>query len=86
MASDFFVVEYTSRRPIHPVQYLLVGCGLCLFYLLWRIKGGSLGAIPALGVVTLSLFFTKSIFQLPVILLIGLSLYMLHAPKRLLGR
>lgn len=29
-----FVREVTSGRPVHPVQYLFVGFGLCLFYLL----------------------------------------------------
>jgi inner membrane protein len=30
----FFVVELLQRRPLHPVQYLLVGAALTLFYLL----------------------------------------------------
>ena len=30
----FFVVELLQRRRLHPVQYLLVGAALCLFYLL----------------------------------------------------
>jgi inner membrane protein len=30
----FFVVELLQRRTLHPVQYLLVGGALCLFYLL----------------------------------------------------
>ena len=29
-----FVREVTSRLAVHPVQYLFVGFGLCLFYLL----------------------------------------------------
>jgi len=30
----FLVVEHGGRRPIHPVQYLVIACALCLFYLL----------------------------------------------------
>jgi inner membrane protein len=30
----FFVIELSQRRRLHPVQYLLVGAALCLFYLL----------------------------------------------------
>jgi inner membrane protein len=30
----FFVVELLQRRRLHPMQYLLVGAALCLFYLL----------------------------------------------------
>jgi inner membrane protein len=30
----FFVVELLQRRRLHPIQYLLVGAALCLFYLL----------------------------------------------------
>jgi inner membrane protein len=30
----FFISETFDRRRIHPLQYVLVGCALCLFYLL----------------------------------------------------
>lgn len=30
----FFLAELTSRQKIHPLQYLMVGCGLLIFYLL----------------------------------------------------
>jgi inner membrane protein len=30
----FFINETFDRRRIHPLQYVLVGCALCLFYLL----------------------------------------------------
>jgi inner membrane protein len=30
----FFINEAFDRRRIHPLQYVLVGCALCLFYLL----------------------------------------------------
>jgi len=55
---------------------------LCMYHLLWRIKGGSSGAIAALGAVVVALFLTKSIFQMPVILLIGFCLYLFRVPRR----
>lgn len=51
------------------------------FYLLWRAKKGSAGAVPALTVVALCLFLTKSFFQAPLILLLGTSLYLLKVPR-----
>ena len=30
----FFIVETLRRVPVHPVQYLMVGAALCVFYLL----------------------------------------------------
>ena len=32
--TTFFLFEATARQKIHPVQYLMVGAALCLFYLL----------------------------------------------------
>lgn len=32
--ATFFLLEVTSPVRLHPLQYLLVGCALCLFYLL----------------------------------------------------
>src|SRR5689334_9224367 len=32
--TTFFLFEVTARQKIHPLQYLLVGAALCLFYLL----------------------------------------------------
>jgi hypothetical protein len=55
---------------------------VCMYYLLWKIKRGDRGSILPLAFVTLALFFTKSLFQLPVILLISFCLYLLKIPKR----
>jgi inner membrane protein len=30
----FFLVETSTRRPVHPIQYLLIGLALCVFYTL----------------------------------------------------
>lgn len=32
--TTFFLFEVTARQKIHPLQYLLVGAALCLFFLL----------------------------------------------------
>src|SRR5205807_705504 len=32
--TTFFLFEMTARQKIHPLQYLMVGAALCLFYLL----------------------------------------------------
>jgi inner membrane protein len=32
--TTFFLFEVTARQTIHPLQYLMVGAALCLFYLL----------------------------------------------------
>jgi inner membrane protein len=54
----FFMNETLDRRRIHPLQYLLVGCALCLFYLLLlafteHIPFGTAYTIAAFGVVGL---------------------------------
>lgn len=43
----FFAVEILNRRRIHPIQYLLVGLALCLFYLLLLSLSEHLGFLPA---------------------------------------
>ena len=30
----FFFVEIMNKKPVHPIQYILIGLGLCLFYTL----------------------------------------------------
>jgi inner membrane protein len=54
----FFMNETLDRRRIHPLQYTLVGCAVCLFYLLLlafteHIPFGVAYAIAAFGVVGL---------------------------------
>lgn len=82
-AAVFFLhpgsIFYTTLLDPTILTTLLI---LCMYYLLWEIRGGSGIAVPALAVVTVALFFTKSIFQLPVILLIGFCLYLLKVPRR----
>lgn len=55
---------------------------LLLYYLLWRIKNGFHVSIILLSFVVLGLFFFRSIFQWPAILLFALCLYLLKVPTR----
>ena len=50
----FFLVEVFNRRRIHPIQYLLVGLALCLFYLLLLSLSEHLGFAPAYLIASLS--------------------------------
>lgn len=64
----FFFVEILNRRKLHPIQYLLVGFAVCLFYVLLLSISEHLsfnwayliGCATILGLVT---FYTKSIFN-----------------------
>lgn len=64
----FFFIEVLNRRRLHPIQYLLVGFAVCLFYVLllsisehvafqWAYL---IGCVTILGLV---FFYTKSIFK-----------------------
>jgi hypothetical protein len=55
---------------------------LWVFYLLWEIKNGNNVSIVLFALVVLALFFTRSIFQLPSILIFALSLFLLRVPKQ----
>ncbi|MCG8683551.1 MAG: cell envelope integrity protein CreD [Desulfobacterales bacterium] len=43
----FFMFEILNRLKIHPMQYLLVGFGLCIFYLLLISFSEHIGFLPA---------------------------------------
>jgi inner membrane protein len=47
-----FLMEVTSRRSFHPVQYLLVGAALTVFYLLLLSFAEHIGFAPAYGLAT----------------------------------
>ena len=55
---------------------------LWAFYLLWNIRENQHKPIALITIVMLLLFFTRSIFQWPSILVFGLSLLLLRVPKR----
>lgn len=64
----FFFVEILDRRRIHPIQYLLVGFAICLFYLLLLSISEQLsfdrayliGSVIILALVT---FYVRYVFQ-----------------------
>lgn len=64
----FFFIEILNRRRLHPIQYLLVGFAVCLFYVLLLSISEHLsfnwayliGCLVVLGMVT---FYTKAIFK-----------------------
>lgn len=56
----FFLVEVFRRMKIHPVQYLLVGSALCVFYLLLLALSEHLGFEIAYGLGSLAVVGTVS--------------------------
>jgi hypothetical protein len=52
------------------------------YYLLWKLKNGQQVHILWFSLVTLALFFTRSIFQLPAFVLFAASLHLIGVPKR----
>ena len=55
---------------------------LCCYYLLWRIRNCLRTPILLFSLAVLGLFFTRSIFQWPAILLLALCLWLVGAPRR----
>jgi inner membrane protein len=50
-----FLVESLRRRPLHPIQYGLMGLALCIFYLLLLALAEHIGFLPAYLVATAAL-------------------------------
>ena len=64
----FFFVEIMRKLKVHPVQYVLVGFSLCLFYLLLlslseQINFGIAYFIASAGIVIMIASYSKSIFR-----------------------
>jgi inner membrane protein len=64
----FFFVEVLQRLRIHPIQYLLVGFALCIFYTLLialseHIGFGKAYITSAVAVITLVVLYAHSVFQ-----------------------
>jgi inner membrane protein len=71
----FFFVEILNRRRLHPIQYLLVGFAICLFYILLLAISEHLSfnwayLIGCVTILTLIIFYTQSIFKNGRIILI----------------
>jgi inner membrane protein len=61
----FFLVEVFNRKRIHPIQYLLIGFSLCLFYLLLLSLSEHIGfaaayVIASISIVALITLYVKS--------------------------
>lgn len=64
----FFFVEVLQRLRIHPIQYLLVGFALCVFYTLLIAFSEHLGfgkayVLSAVAVIALVVLYAHSVFQ-----------------------
>ena len=63
----YFFIEILQRRKVHPVQYVLVGIALCLFYVLLLSVSEYLNfniayVVAALATIVLITLYTKSAF------------------------
>ncbi|MBX2921816.1 MAG: cell envelope integrity protein CreD [Chitinophagaceae bacterium] len=63
----YFFVEITQKKKVHPIQYVLVGMALCVFYTLLLSVSEYLGfntayAIAASATIILITLYTKSLF------------------------
>lgn len=66
----FFFVEVMQRIRIHPIQYLLVGLALCIFYSLLIALSEHIGfgyayIVSAVAVVVLVALYARSVFRMP---------------------
>ncbi len=64
----FFFVEILNRKRLHPIQYLLVGFAICLFYVLLLAISEHLSfnwayLIGCVTILTLITFYTQSVFK-----------------------
>ncbi|MBX3254343.1 MAG: cell envelope integrity protein CreD [Chitinophagaceae bacterium] len=80
----YFFVEITQKKKVHPIQYVLVGMALCIFYTLLLSISEYLGfniayAIAASATIMLITLYTKSLFtKWKVALLFGSLLALLY--------
>ena len=80
----FFFVEILNRRRIHPVQYLLVGLSISIFYVLLLSLGEQIGfnlsyLISSASIVGLITAYTESIFRhLKLTMILGICLVLLY--------
>ncbi len=74
----FFFVEVLQKLRIHPIQYLLVGLALCIFYTLLIALSEHIGfgwayIVSAVAVIGLVVFYARSVFkQMKATQLLGL--------------
>lgn len=64
----FFLVEVINRRNIHPIQYILVGLALCLFYTLLialseHISFNQAYLLSSIGIIGMITLYSRTIFR-----------------------
>lgn len=64
----FFLIEYFQSRRLHPVQYLMIGSALVLFYLLLlslseQIAFGAAYAVAGLAVIVMVTSYAQGVFR-----------------------
>ena len=80
----YFFIELFQKRSVHPLQYVLVGFALCIFYTLLLSVSEYLDfnisyGIAAIATVLLITFYTKSVFAIwSIALLFGIFLGLLY--------
>ncbi len=80
----FFFVEVLNRQRIHPVQYLLVGLSISIFYVLLLSLGEQIGfnlayGVSSLGVVGLITAYSISVFRnTRLTIILGICLLVLY--------
>jgi inner membrane protein len=79
----FFFVEILNKKRMHPIQYLLVGFALCLFYLLLlsiseHLNFDSAYLIASISTIILITFYTKSVLKENIFILMGVVLIILY--------
>jgi inner membrane protein len=81
----FFFVEILNRRRIHPVQYLLVGLSISIFYVLLLSLGEQIGfnlsyLVSGVAIVGLITGYVAGIFRhVKLTLILGICLVLLYA-------
>ena len=70
--ATIWLIEVLARLRVHPIQYLLVGAAMCLFFLLELALSEHLGFAPAYAVASVAV----------VGLIASYSLAALHSPRR----
>jgi inner membrane protein len=80
----FFFVEILNRRRIHPVQYLIVGLSISIFYVLLLSLGEQIGfnlsyLISSVAIVGLITAYAVGIFRhIKLTMILGLCLILLY--------
>jgi inner membrane protein len=80
----FFFVEILNKRRIHPVQYLLVGLSISIFYVLLLSLGEQIGfngsyLISSVAIVGLITAYAAGIFrQVKSTMILGICLVLLY--------